>query len=227
VSRLWDFTVTESPDGLRIRHGLLSTSRQTVPTGRIQAIRVHQPVSWRVFGWAQLRMNVAGYVGSSNAKSTMLLPVADKEYASALAGWLFGGVDVGAIPLERPPRRAALRAPLWWRRQLAGSDEHVFVARHGLLSRTTDIVPHERTQSVRLTCGPLQRVLGLATMHLDSTRGPVKTRAANRDALSARAMVDCQVERARTARLRQWEPDVPPALATGVDRLGQGEREGQ
>ena len=74
------------------------------------------------------------------------------------------------------------------------------MARHGLWSRTMDIVPHERTQSVRLTAGPVQRALGLATMHLDSTRGPVKTRAANRDAVEARAMVDRQVERARVAR---------------------------
>ncbi len=210
VTTLWDFTVSESPDGLRIRHGLLSTSRQTVPPGRIQAILIHQPVSWRLFGWAQIRMNVAGYAGNANARSTMLLPVTDEAYATALVGWLFGGIDLGAIPLERPPRRASLRAPLWWRRQLVGSDEHVFVARHGLLSRTMDIVPHERTQSVRLRSGPIQRALGLATVHLDSTRGPVKTRGANRDALTARAMVDRQVERARQARLRHWEPTAPP-----------------
>jgi len=210
VSTLWEFTVTESPDGLRIRHGLLSTSRQTVPPGRIQAILIHQPVGWRLFGWAQVRMNVAGYAGSSNTKSTMLLPVADRAYALALAGWLLGGVDLGSIPLARPPRKASVRAPLWWRGQLVGSDEHVFIARHGILSRTIDVVPHERTQSVRLTSGPVQRALGLATVHLDSTRGPVKTRAANRDATEARAMLDRQVERARRARLRQWQPSVPP-----------------
>ena len=83
-------------------------------------------------------------------------------------------------------------------------------AQHGLLSRTIDVVPHERTQSVRLTSGPLQRALGLATVHLDSTRGPVKTRAANRDALAARSMLDRQVDRARKARLRQWEPTSLP-----------------
>ncbi|MGO8870781.1 MAG: PH domain-containing protein [Acidimicrobiales bacterium] len=211
MSTLWDFTLTESPDGLRISHGLLSTSRQTVPPGRIQAVLIHQPVAWRPLGWAQIRMNVAGYVGSSNAKSTVLLPVADLDYAMSLVGWLLGGIDLGAIPLERPPRRAAFRSPLWWRAQLAGSDEHLFVARHGLVSRTMDIVPHERTQSVRLTAGPLQRALRLASMHLDSTRGPVRTRAANRDALGARAMLDRQVDLARRARLRQWEPmSAPP-----------------
>ena len=188
------------PDGLQIRHGLFSTSRQTVPPGRIQAILIHQPLSWRPFGWVQVRMNVAGYAGNANSKSTMLLPVADRTFATALVGWVLGGVD--SRPSPSPARRPepGCAAPLWWRAQMAGSDERVFVARHGLWSRTMDVVPHERTQSVRLTAGPLQRALGLATMHLDSTRGPVKTRAANRDALEARAMVDRQVERARAAR---------------------------
>ncbi len=212
VSTLWDFTITESPDGLRVRHGLLSTSRQTIPPGRIQAVLVHQPLAWRPLGWAQVRMNVAGYAGNANTKSTMLLPVTDLEYATALVGWLLGGIDLAAIPLERPPRRAAWRAPLWWRQQLLGSDDHLFVARHGLLSRTMDVVPHERTQSLRLTAGPLQRALGLASIHLDSTRGPVKTRAANRDGHAARALLDLQVERARVARLAPWQPAAGGAL---------------
>ena len=165
--------MTESPDGLRIRHGLLSTSRQTVPPGRIQAILIHQPVGWRLFGWAQVRMNVAGYAGNANTKSTMLLPVTDRDYALALVGWLLGGVDLGAIPLARPPRRGrdpgshCGGAASW-----SGRTSTCSLARHGILSRTIDVVPHERTQSVRLTAGPVQRVLGLATVHLDSTRGP-------------------------------------------------------
>jgi putative membrane protein len=143
----------------------------------------------------------------------MLLPVADRAFATALVGWVLGGVDLESIPLTRPPSRARLRCPLWWRAQVAGSDERVFVARHGLWSRTMDVVPHERTQSVRLTAGPMQRALGLATMHLDSTRGPVKPRAANRDALEARAMVDRQVERARAARRVSAGAPSGPAVA--------------
>ena len=211
VSTLWDFTVTESPDGLRIRHGLLSTSRQTVPPGRIQAILIHQPVAWRLFGWAQVRMNVAGYVGTSNTKSTMLLPVADRDYALALVGWLLGGVDLAAIPLDRPPRRASLRAPLWWRAQLVGSDEHVFAARHGLLSRTIDIVPHERTQSVRLTSGPLQRAAGAGhrAPRLDPGPGEDPGGQPRRQAKPG----PCSTVRssaAARARLHQWEPSPPP-----------------
>ena len=76
----------------------------------------------------------------------------------------------------------------------------MFVARHGLLSRTIDVVPHQRTQSLRLSAGPWERAFGLASVHLDSTPGPVKTRAAHRDAAEARQMLDRQIERARTAR---------------------------
>jgi putative membrane protein len=211
VNQLWEFTVTESPDGLRIRHGLLSTGRLTVPPGRIQAILIHQPMSWRPMGWVQIRMNVAGS-GRASTKNTTLVPVTDRAFAESLVGWVLGGVDLNAIALTPPPRRAALRAPLWWRGELAGSDDRVFVVHHGLLSRTIDVVPHARTQSLRLTAGPFERALGLANMHLDSTPGPVKTRAARRDAVEARAMLDLQVIRAREARHLDAAPLVP-ALA--------------
>ncbi len=214
VNSLWEFTVTESPDGLRIRHGLLSTTRQTVPPGRVQAILIHQPMSWRPFGWVQVRMNVAGYGRADSSKRSTLIPVSDRAFAEHLVGWLLGGVDLAQLPLTRPPRRAALRAPLWWRAEWAGADDRVFVVRHGLLSRTIDVVPHQRTQSLRLAAGPVERALGLASFHLDSTPGPVKTRAAHRDATEAREMLDRQIERARTARQVDSVQPVPAPQAT-------------
>ncbi len=204
LNLFWDFSVADTADGLRVSHGLLSTSRQTVPPGKIQAVLIHQPLAWRCFGWAQIRMNVAGYGRSeASAKRSMLVPVTDRDEAQRFVGWLLGGTDLHVIPFERPPRRAALLAPLWWRYQLAGADDRVFVVRHGCFSRTIDIVPHERSQSLRLTAGPLQRALRLASLHLDSTPGPVKTRAAHRDASVARELLDRQVERARSERQRR------------------------
>ncbi len=176
-----------------IRHGLLSTSRQTVPPRRIQAVLIHQPVTWRVFGWAEVRMNVAGYAGSANWRSTMLLPVTTRDYAEALVGWIMGGVDLASIPWTRPPRRAAFRSPLWWQAERMGSDDHVFVVHHGLVSRSVEVVPHERTQSLRLTASQLRAgPRGLATVHLDQPvrtqqperriRGPVGSRSPGRRA---------------------------------------------
>ena len=59
---------------------------------------------------------------------------------------------------------------------------------------------HEKVQSVRLSQGLLQRRLGLASVHLDTTPGPVQATAAHRAAAEARALVDAEVHRARAAR---------------------------
>ena len=84
LNTLWRFTVAESPDGLRLRSGLLSTQAHTVPPGRIQALRITQPAMWRPFGWAAVHMNVAGYVGARQAHNRILLPVAPLPVAQAL-----------------------------------------------------------------------------------------------------------------------------------------------
>ena len=220
LSTLWDFTITESPDGLRVRHGLPSTSRQTIPPGRVQAVVVHQPLAWRRFGWAQVRMNVAGYAGNANTKSTMLLPVADLEYATALVGWLLGGIDLPAIPLERPPRRAAWRAPLWWRFQLLGSDDHLRRPSRAPLPDHGRRTPRAHPEPpVDGRPAPARPRAGLDPPGLDPR--PVKTRAANRDGHAARALLDLQVERARQARLSPWQPAAGGALhRTGASTPG-------
>ena len=75
----YNFTAAISPDGIRLRYGLLDTQAQTLPPGRIQALRVSQPPLWRIFGWYRIQVNVAGYgaAGSDGEGSsrTTLLPV--------------------------------------------------------------------------------------------------------------------------------------------------------
>ena len=75
----YNFTAAVSPDGIRLRYGLLDTQAQTVPPGRIQALKVSQPPLWRMFGWYRIQVNVAGYglagsAGEGSARTT-LLPV--------------------------------------------------------------------------------------------------------------------------------------------------------
>jgi putative membrane protein len=93
------------------------------------------------------------------------------------------------------------------------------MSRRGRWHRETDIVPHEKVQSVRLTQGPLQRRLRLATLHLDTTPGPVQATAPHRDEVEARQLLDAEIERARraraTARPDRWmRPPAPPAGPT-------------
>ncbi len=212
----FDFTVAESPDGLRLRRGLLETRAQTVPPGRVQAVRIVEPLLWRSKGWCKVEVNVAGYVGEGSETASVLLPVAPRQEAFAVLARVLPDVDVTSLPLYGVPDRARWVDPVAWRRQAAGADGRVFVARRGRFRQELDVVPHERVQSVRLSQGPLQRRLRLATVHVDTTPGPVRPTAAHRDAADARSLLDAEVVLARQSRAHatpeRWmrPPTEPP-----------------
>ncbi|MFF4962958.1 PH domain-containing protein [Streptomyces sp. NPDC001222] len=190
--RAYDWTVGESPDGLRIDHGLLDRAHETVPPGRVQTVRIVEPLLWRRRGWVRVELNVAG---SSNS---VLVPVAPRPLAESLVAQVLPGVTVPTA-LSRPPRRAAWCLPLWWRGHGLAVTDTVFAARHGLLRRTLSLVPHAKVQSVRLTQGPWQRFRKVADVEVDT--GADKTvRARLRDAEEAAELLYAQADRSRTGR---------------------------
>ena len=94
-----------------------------------------------------------------------------------------------------------------------------FLARRGVLTRELDVVPHERTQSLQLEQGPLQRRLDLVSFVLHATPGPVNPRVEHlAGPVGARLMAE-QATRAREARAQavdeRWMlgrpgPEKPP-----------------
>ncbi len=197
-----NFTVAMSPDGIRLRYGLLETRMQTLPPGRVQAVSIVEPAIWRSFGWARVEVTVAGYAGERQALSSTLLPVAPRHVAMHLVSQVFPGTHVDGVPLVP----ASSKAVAVDRADGAGTDDVVFVARHGWPCRRTDVIAHARAQSVRLTVNPLQRLLGLATVHVDAPPGPVQVTATDRDLGEARAIVDSAARRARAARRATGDP---------------------
>lgn len=194
----YDWTVAESPDGLRIDRGLLDRAHETVPPGRVQTVRIVQPVLWRRPDWVRVELSVAG---SSN---TVLVPVAPREIAEALVTRILPGVTVPA-ELSRPPRRAGRCLPLWWRGHGLAVTDTVFAARHGLLGRRLALVPHAKVQSVRLTQGPWARLHGLASVRVDNGAGGTVA-ARLRDAGEAAELLRAQADRSGTGR-RAAPPD--------------------
>jgi putative membrane protein len=204
----YGFTVSESTDGLRLRHGLLDTRSQSIPGGRVQAIRVLEPLLWRPFGWVRVEVDVAGYSGGRGEEQSAtkaLLPVAPRALAEALVGRVLGGgLPVAAAPV---PARVRWRAPLSRRRLRAGVDDRHLVVTSGVLTTTTDVVPLAKVQSLRLTAGPWQRRLRLATLHADTAgRRLPGGRAPHRDAGEARALLAELAVRTRAARRAGAQP---------------------
>ena len=193
------WVVAESPDGLRLDHGLLDRAHATVPPGRIQAVRIVEPWLWRRRGWVRVELDVA----AGGNEGGLLLPVATREVAHEVLARVLPGVDPAgaAASLTPVPHRARWVVPLWWRGYGHGVTPTVFVSGSGLLRRTLSLVPHAKVQSVRLSQGPWERFHGLANVHVDhGANGTVVARL--RDGDEAREVVAAQAERSRTGRRR-------------------------
>jgi putative membrane protein len=196
----YGFTVAEAADGLRLRYGLLDTRSQTIPAGRIQAVRILEPLLWRPFGWVRVEVDVAGYGGREEQATTgALLPVAPQELGHRLVARVLGAP---LPPADRPvPRPARWRAPLQARRLRVGVDDRHVVATSGVLTTTTDVAPLGKAQSLRVTQGPWERRLGLATVHVDTAgRRLPGLVAPHRGRGEADALVGELARRARAAR---------------------------
>lgn len=191
IGRNLRFSVVSTPDGVRVSSGLVSTSTEAVPPGRVHALHVEQPLLWRPVGWWRVSVNRAGHAaGRRNAESERsLAPVATTAEVLALLPLLVpdlaGRADVvrtGLVGRGRgddfttAPRRARWLRPLAWRRTGFLLTEASVLSRGGFLRRELVVVPDARMQSVSLKQGPFERLLRVATVHPHVVSGPVRTR---------------------------------------------------
>ncbi|MEU7589338.1 PH domain-containing protein [Micromonospora sp. NPDC049230] len=170
----WNFRLARDGGTLRVHNGLLETRAQTVPLARVQTVRATWPLLWRVKGWLRLRLEVAGYSvaeADDRNRPDRLLPVGDLPTATMIVAEVLPGVRLDMLPLTPPPRRTRWLHPLGREAFGAGLFDKVFVTRSGRLTRQLVIVPYARIQSVRVVQGPLQRRLGLASVHADTAGG--------------------------------------------------------
>ncbi len=168
----YGFQVSRTPDGLRIRRGLLSTQSRTIPPDRVHAVSIVSPLLWRRWDWVRVTVTIAGVEGDE-VRPDVLIPVAPRAEALRLIAEVLPDVDVDALPFESAPVRARWRAPLTWRSLACAITPQVIAARSGRITLRTSIAPHARVQSVRVTQGPWERSFGLASLHADVAPGPV------------------------------------------------------
>lgn len=202
------FTVSSSPDGLRLRSGLLVSRMRTVPPGRVHAVHIEQPVLWRAFGWVKVEVTVTGYGDGRDSAGVTLLPIAHRDVAYELVDLVFPDASLGTVELVAV-------SPGRFDHGGSGANDVVFVSRHGWPGRTIDVVAHERAQSVQLVAGPWQRARGRATVYLDTPSGPGRA-ALVLPVRQARMLVEQQVARGRLAEHRerphssQWQDEPAP-----------------
>ena len=208
----FDFAISEAGDGVRLDRGLLQRRHETIPYGRIQAVRVVEPLFWRAFGWARLEVDVARQSVSREADrdaqqvARTLIPVASRDQALWLLARVMPDAHPNPPPDAGPPSRARRKAPLSFHFLAAWFGQRYVYARTGRVQVSTIIVPLVKVQSVRLKSGPLQRAFHVATLDVDTAGRRWQASARCRDEHEAVEMMRHISERARLSRR------VPPPL---------------
>lgn len=239
------YTIVRTPDGVRIGHGLLSTSSETIPPGRVHAIEVSQPLLWRPSKWWTIRINTAGQLSSSSAgggsaaaQRAIVLPVGAIGDVEKVLGLILPGfedpelrslvrpglIDDGRDPrFTTSPRRARWLRPFSWRRTGFVFGGGTVLLRRGVITRSLILVPLARLQSVSIQRGPLRRMLRLRTASLHTVAGPVGATLPAVDLDVAERFVE-QVARSAVAEAAadataHWRREAEPAIQAPVHEI--------
>ena len=219
----WLFTakIDDADRVLHLSYGLTERRRQAVPLDRVHAVKVSQTPLWRLVGWWRVQVSVAGYGGPLNSKTestSTVLPVGSRETALAVFAEITGMAPETIERVAAPeghgepqftsPAIARWVSPIDRRRQAVTLAEDRAITHHGRVGRSVETIETAHIQELSLTHGPIQRLLGLATVRLDLVPGPVYMKG--RDL--AHADAEALVEKLRDRRL--------PAL-TGTGQPGQ------
>ncbi|GAA1141956.1 PH domain-containing protein [Nesterenkonia lutea] len=207
------FTSIATSAGLRIRYGLLETTNQTIPPGRVQALQIQQPVLWRPFKWFRIVVTVAGY--GIGEKRSVLLPVGRLEDVMATAAEMFPDLQVEnpeevftagllesgtELDFTEVPRRARLFDPFVRRRRGFRTTPAALMFRDGRAARRLTMIPHERIQSLSMHQGPLQRGRRVADVFIHSPAGPFQARLKNQDLDAVQELFAYESDQAAQAR---------------------------
>jgi len=201
-----EFTIAEAGDGLRLDRGLLQRRHETIPFGRIQAVRLVQPLLWRPFDWCRLEVDVARQVGVQQRRdepqqiARTLLPVGRTSEVLWLLQRVFPEAGVAPPPGSAPPRRALVRAPFSYHFLAGWFGSRYVYARTGRVQAATVVIPLDKIQSVRLSQGPVQRALGLSSVRVDTAGRRWTASLLHRNETEAESMLWELATRARQAR---------------------------
>lgn len=200
--RVGNFVIDSLEGDVRVSLGLLSTSVETIPPGRIHALQISQPWPWRILGWWRIDANLASSPGSANKKTpahTLLHPVATRHEVVRMVELCLPPVatsselDQVMVLLESPhskwadaglaeefivvaSSKARFRIPLSHSVTGSAMINNVLALRFGRWISKLSLVPLARVQSSSVSRGPWHRALGLSAFAVDCVDGPVSTR---------------------------------------------------
>ncbi len=202
------YSIAATPDGVRVGFGLLSTTNETLPPGRIHAVQITQELLWRPADWWMVQVNLASQSATPNAaaqQKTTILPVGSRADVLKVLELVLPDLVTdetrelieSGLARSRPddgfttsPKRAAVLRWFSWRRNGFLLHPDAVILRKGAIWRTLSVVPTARTQSVAAHQGPLERLLRVAHVRVHTVAGPVTAEIGAIDVADASALFD-------------------------------------
>lgn len=108
VVNYYGFRLSRSGDEIRYERGLFRRYNGSIPVDKIQTVTIEDNPLKRLFGYATLRVETAGYAPGRNGQrgSQVAVPIASRERVQTLAS----EIEPVSIPtFEQPPRRIRRR----------------------------------------------------------------------------------------------------------------------
>ncbi len=113
VIALHGYQLEESDGMFRIRRGLFTHERQTLPRGRIQLVEVRRTLFDRAFGRVRVRVGTAGGEvgggGGNRARGAHFAPLVHYEALPSILSAIRPGLDLDALAWEPLDQRAGRR----------------------------------------------------------------------------------------------------------------------
>lgn len=175
-----------SANGLRVRSGLTTLTTRSMPPTRLHAIELRRPILWRWKDWWSVEATLAGASAldsfGESPSSELVIPAGSREEAlrvlwtmlpdagtdddAALIRDALDGFGTGRFFLSSP-ERAKWFDPITYRSRGICLTPKVAVFRRGRFGRRVMFVWQDHTQSMSMSQGPIQRLLGLGAIRLD------------------------------------------------------------
>jgi putative membrane protein len=194
ISRNLRYSIAATTNGVRTTYGLLTTTTETLPPGRVHALEISQPLLWRRFGWWSVKINrmsgmsAMASASSSSAQFNVALPVgtlADVERVTRLMLTELPVDDRALVehhgvfgPFEDDPFRV-MRTGVWWRRPISWRrhgyvlTDYALYLRRGRIWRKLAIFPLARLQSFSISQGPIERIQNVGSLQAHTVSGPI------------------------------------------------------
>lgn len=119
ATRFYGFRIERHERGLLLTHGLLTQFKSIVPLGRVQVVRIVQPIFFRLFDYCEVYADTAGSFDSKDvASANKVCPILEVDRTQEIGRLLLPTFDLDSLHWKHVSRKAirrhAIRSFLTW-----------------------------------------------------------------------------------------------------------------